>query len=479
MSYIFKTCINTSIKGAILIIVILFLQKYFRKDFTSKWTYALWSLVLARLLLPFSPIKNVVSLYNLGLVKRLQFSINDVLLGRLGTTSDKFEIIKNTVSTDEFISAALSFNWYHFFIILWIIGVLILTGMLCYIGVKIHFILKNSQKCESDLLNIMYDCREKISLKRSPELYISPDISSPFTFGILSPKIIIPEATLLSLNKRNLEHIFLHELIHIKRYDVFFTTLGMIICSIHWFNPLVWIGYFRSKKDCELACDEGVLKYLTKEEYTQYSLTLIEMMNYVSKSTTHNFIVSKALIHDRAEANARVFQISNYHKKRKLAIIFSICLLIFTAIIGLNESSSTRPSMSLGKHDLSNYLHVTETEIRQTFGIKPVHSYAIKVDETSYFILYYNILGEKVQFWRNAISNDSKEILEITTTSYKNIRQGMDLDEVKRIASTQSLSLVEIQELDSILKYIYQDDNCMLMIIVDKKTNKVYSINLY
>lgn len=480
MAYIFKLCINTSIKGTILIILILLLQKYFRKDFTSKWTYVLWSLALVRLLFPFSPIKNVVSLYNLGIVKRLQFSINDVLLGRLGSISDNFEIIRTTVSTEEFVCAALSFNWYHFFTILWIVGILILTAMLCYIGIKIHFILRNAQKCDGDLLNIMNDCREKISLKRYPELYISSDISSPFTFGILSPKIVIPETPLLSLDKRNIEHIFLHELIHIKRHDVFFTTLGMIICIIHWFNPLVWIGYFRSKKDCELACDEGVLKYLTREEYTQYGLTLVEMMRFVSQNTSHNLVVSKALVHDRAEANARIFQISNFNKKRKLIIVFSVCLLIFTAVIGLNESSSTRPSTSLGKYNLSNYLHVTESEIRQTFGNKPIHSYAIKVDESSYFILYYNILGEKVQFWCDGtIGNNSKGILEITTTSYKHIKQGMSLDEVREITFTQSMELVEIQETGSLSKHIFQDENCMLMVIFDKKTNKVYSLNLY
>lgn len=481
IDYLFEICLITSIKGSILIILIFGLQRLFRKDFTAKWVYILWSLVIIRLLIPVSPIVNVLSIYNLGIIKRLKFSINGVLLGRLGSVSEDFNIIGNTVLTGKFIEHAFSFNWIDFFSIVWITGVIALLLVFIYIIVKIHILFRNSYKYnDKTIVSIMENCLKKINLRKKPDLYISSELSSPMTYGVISPKIVIPEAALLNLDSQKLEHIFLHELIHIKRYDVLFNTLGMLVCVIHWFNPLVWICFIRSKKDCELACDEGVLKYLTRKEYTQYGLTLIQMIEFVSQHGSQNLILSKTLIHDRSEANARILQISKFKRKKKSIIILSTLIVAFITFIGLNESGSTRPTISRGKADLYNYLQVTEHKVRSIFGIKPIHSYFLKVDESPYFILSYNVLGEKVQFWYDGtIGEDSRKTLEITTTSYKGIVQGMSIEDFIGIAQTQFTKLIEVQRQGFFTNYIYEDINCHVMVLVDNKSNKVYSLTLY
>lgn len=481
MNYFFELCINTSVKGSILIVLILLLQKFLRRDFTAKWIYALWSLVVVRLLIPFSPIKNVVSLYNLGIIKRLQFSIKNVLLGRLGSDSNSFEIIGKTISTRFFINDVLSLDWFDIIIIIWIVGILLLLLLFSYINLKVHSIIRRSYKyTDEDLLNVMEICRKKISLRKNPTIHISPELSSPMTCGIIFPKVVIPKEALLNLNDKKMEHIFLHELVHIKRNDVFFNILGMLICIIQWFNPLIWIGYLRSKKDCELACDEKVLNTLTNDEYTEYGLTLIEMMEFASGNNLCNPIISKTLIHDRSEANARILQISRFEKKRKTVIVLSICMFCFAFFIGLTEAESTRPSNSNKQYELNDYLSVPESEIRQTFGNKPKYSYALNINENPYFILYYNVLREKVQFWFDGnIGDNSRKTLEITTTSYRGIKQGMSIEKANKMAQAQFVRLKEVQELEYLTKYIYEDIDYNILIISDKKTDKVYSLTLY
>ncbi len=481
INYLFELYINTSIKGSVLIILILVLQKIFRKDFTAKWTYSLWSLVLIRLAFPILPIKNVISLYNLGLIKRLRFNVNDVLLGRLVSCSNKFEILGKTISTQSFIDKSLSFDWFNLLSTIWILGIIILSLTYIYMLMKIKMIINTSYKStHENLLNIISDFQKQISLKKNISLYVSSDLSSPMTCGVFSPKIILPKDTLSNLSFKNLEHIFMHELIHIKKYDVFFSNLGIIICIIHWFNPLVWIGFLKSKKDCELACDEEVLKYLTDDEYIQYGLTLIEIMKFASQQNTLNPIICKTLIYDRTEANSRILHISKFQKKRKSVIVLSIIILFITFLIGLNESSNIRPSNIYNKYNLYEYLQVTEHDVRQAFGHKPKHRYFINANNCPYIILHYNILGEKVEFWFDGtIGNNSRKTLEITTTSYKGIKQGMSTNKANKIASTKFIKLKKVEKTDSLVKYTYEDANCNLLVISDKKTNKIYSLTLY
>ena len=139
---------------------------------TAKWIYALWSLVTVRLLIPFFPIKNVLSLYNLGIIRRFQFSIKKVLLGRIGSDSNSFKIIGKEISTRFFINDVLSFDWYDIFTLIWIFGILFLLIIFIYITLKVHSIIRNSYKyTNEDLLNIMESCRKKISLRKNPNIY--------------------------------------------------------------------------------------------------------------------------------------------------------------------------------------------------------------------------------------------------------------------------------------------------------------------
>ncbi|GMQ57143.1 hypothetical protein AN1V17_15380 [Vallitalea sediminicola] len=482
LDYLFDLCIITSIKGIVLILIILLLQHFFRRNFTARWVYTLWSLVIIRLLIPTSPLENVLSLYNMGIVKRLSFNMNDLILGRLGTSYDSFEFIGNNININSFVNNAFSIDWKHLFAIIWIIGILFFLSIFIYININILILFKNSNVCtDKNILDIMNKCSEQINVTKNIRLYISSNLSSPMTYGVIFPKIIIPKDVIANLDYKELRYIFLHELVHIKRYDVLFNILGMLVCILHWFNPLVWYVFFRSKKDCELACDESVLQYLSSQEYTNYGLTLIQILELTISTKVTNTIVAKALINDRSEANARISQITNYNKKSKSVIIFSVILIIIIALIGLNEDTSTRPALSHNKHNVYGYLGVSEHNIRTSFGIKPVHTFLLKTNNIPYYVLYYNVLGEKVEFWFDGTDGDgtSRKALEITTTEYKGIIQGMPADKAIKIAQTNDMKLINKESSNSFTKYFYQDTKCNIMILIDSDKGKVYSLTLY
>lgn len=104
-------------------------------------------------------------------------------------------------------------------------------------------------------------------------IYQSERVTSPFTLGLVYPKIYVP----FGLEPRNLEQVAAHERAHIRRLDNWWKPFGFLLLSVYWFNPLVWLAYTLFCRDIELACDERVLRGLDREGRADYSQALLSL----------------------------------------------------------------------------------------------------------------------------------------------------------------------------------------------------------
>ena len=90
------------------------------------------------------------------------------------------------------------------------------------------------------------------------KLLESPAADGPLTIGIIAPKIVLPADARTWTDERR-EMVLLHELAHAKRRDVATQTIAAIVCTIHWFNPIAWLGFAQMRRLRELACDDMVV----------------------------------------------------------------------------------------------------------------------------------------------------------------------------------------------------------------------------
>lgn len=102
-------------------------------------------------------------------------------------------------------------------------------------------------------------------------VYESSAIDSPFLLGYIKPNIYLPKG--LSVTDRR--YILAHERGHMERGDNWIKLAGFVCVSIHWFNPLVWLGYHLLCKDIEMACDEYVVKHMDLDSRKGYSAALV------------------------------------------------------------------------------------------------------------------------------------------------------------------------------------------------------------
>lgn len=272
---------------AIVMISFIFLIKFMLKDnLKPRWSYLLWILLLVRLTMPWSP-ESSISVFNLISLEHMDRVIDDHQSASLpsietesynkGANNIRIEIPS---SNEKGKDSGISF--WNGLSILWVIGIGLVTlyTMIAYIRFAIYQ-RRESKSCHDvTLLKILEDCKQSLSIHHKIRLLETDVVATPSLYGLIRPKILIPTELKGELNEQEWKYIFLHEMSHIKRKDVWVNGLMSLILLVHWFNPIIWIAYFRMREDQEIACDSLALSRISQEESRSYASTLIKLLDY-------------------------------------------------------------------------------------------------------------------------------------------------------------------------------------------------------
>jgi hypothetical protein len=90
--------------------------------------------------------------------------------------------------------------------------------------------------------------------------------------------VVIPKVLADELSDEEIRCVLLHELTHYKRGDLFLHHLLMLVCFIHWYNPLVWLVFRQFKISMEQACDADVVNTVSITTVRDYGMTLLRVM---------------------------------------------------------------------------------------------------------------------------------------------------------------------------------------------------------
>ncbi len=154
-------------------------------------------------------------------------------------------------------------------------------------------------------------------------VYLADHIDTPFVLGLLRPKIYLPSA----LAEQERGYILLHEHHHIRRLDHVVKLLAFLALCIHWFNPLVWAGFTLMEKDMEMSCDEAVMKKLGEGVRADYSASLLRL------ATGRRSIAGAPLAFGEGDTRARVNNVLRWKRPRLGAVLAgaAVCVLAITA----------------------------------------------------------------------------------------------------------------------------------------------------
>ena len=164
----------------------------------------------------------------------------------------------------------------------WAIGVTLLFVRLIGAFWYIEKIKRNASFLSGPLLEHLNQLAYQFHIPRWIELAESKSITSPIIVGIIKPIILLPIGMISGLSMEQVESIFIHELIHIKRHDYLVNILQSIVEVVLFFNPFVMILSNQLRKDRENCCDDVVLEY-TKNP-ALYARTLAQLQEFAYKN---------------------------------------------------------------------------------------------------------------------------------------------------------------------------------------------------
>lgn len=135
-----------------------------------------------------------------------------------------------------------------------------LAGLSCFFGHMLYsyFMLKRKLR-----LSVLYE----------DHIWWAENIDMPMVFGLVRPQIYLP----VSMESEDLSDVIAHEKMHIKRKDGLFKMFVYVVCLIHWFNPFIWMAYFLFESDLEKACDEEVIRTMSREKREEYAYALLHI----------------------------------------------------------------------------------------------------------------------------------------------------------------------------------------------------------
>jgi beta-lactamase regulating signal transducer with metallopeptidase domain len=183
--------------------------------------------------------------------------------------------------------------------IVWLAGVLALAGRLAW-GLRSVTRAARTGRADARLQNAVDSLSAALALSRRASVLLSSWCTSPFTFGILRPVILLPEAA-RNWRESRARCVLSHELAHIRRRDVLSQSVGYAICMLFWFFPPVWIAFAAMVREAEKSCDGAAVEGgIRRAEYARVLLNIARSRReHVLLPGTINTFGRKTMVHER------------------------------------------------------------------------------------------------------------------------------------------------------------------------------------
>lgn len=287
------------LQSSILICILLILNLLLRKHTKAVWRYCLWMILFAKLVLPPSFACPTGIAYWVGGGDKgpmvtsplheepvpavaITFPPSEQISSGPGSPSEPSETAPEpTLSTATAHSAPAAGNLDTIslpavLLLCWVAGVILLS---LYLARRVWFVMKltvSATDCDGAIGNLVEQCRSSIGLGTSVRVRVSSEIVSPSVCGVIRPVILLPKHVAGTFSVEQLRPILIHELMHIKRCDIFVNFAQTLLHIFYFYNPLLWAANAIVRRIREQAVDEAVLVALG-DKADSYSNALIDI----------------------------------------------------------------------------------------------------------------------------------------------------------------------------------------------------------
>lgn len=343
MNLIFYKIIAMSVYASIVGIIILIIKKVFKK-IPITFLNLLWIFVLILLIIPIN-IKSKISIQNYI----PEITSDFVSVNEWNIDENNVILQKNAVQTKLNIFDIVVFSWFSISLFL------ISKDMYFYVLLKKK--ITTNANPQENICNIFCSCKERLKIKSKINTIIQKEIKTPALLGVANPTLLLTEE-IQNLSTKELEYIFIHELVHYKKLDTIWYFILNIIKNIYWFNPIVIYIISKIKEDIEYIADKITVDILS--DYKSYCKVLLKVVQ--SNIEKNNTVV--AICQNKKSLERRIKMLKN-----KTVISFSTICIFILLITGVFFISATLATNKL-EDKIENKI-ITQTKAQEY--VFPLH----------------------------------------------------------------------------------------------------------
>ncbi|MDD4438794.1 MAG: M23/M56 family metallopeptidase [Tissierellia bacterium] len=355
MSNLFSNFLAMSIAGSVVVGLMLLFRPVTAKIFPAKWQYGIGKMAIVFFLLPVSLI-----------VGKVSFVLPKTLAPRHPSGTPPMAI-PEALQPNGFVDAVdtlmekhlpaamekhLSLEVMGAVLLIWFVGAMVFAGwhFYCYRRFSKR-LLENSIPIPEDTAAALLSSRKAaLGVHGDVKLMLNHKITSPMLVGLHRPMILLPAS---SISERDLKLVLAHELMHLKRKDLWVKVLALIAGTLHWFNPFVHV----LRKDvsiwAELSCDEALASEMSHEERKHYGEAILNTLDNHSGMNTAFY---SPLCESKKHIKRRLIRMLNVKKTKK-----SIAILAVSAILAIGGIGLVFAASSTG-NDIDNVINVSADE---------------------------------------------------------------------------------------------------------------------
>ena len=364
MKELFGEVLYTSVLGSILISIIMITNNKFLTKYSYTLNYFLSVVVIIRMLF----------------ITKIEINIpivNEIFTNKANISNLNYYLFKASTNSKA------TFDYINILSIVWLIGAVIIIIYYAYFHFIFYFKLTSNIQTNrnNNLQKLLNNQVRAKGINKNIKVNVVNGIPSPLIIGILKNTIVIPSN---NYTEKELKWIFNHELTHIKRKDNLLKLLMIFALALHWFNPFVYILRKFFYEQCELSCDEQVIKNIEIMEVKEYALLLLKSVKY--KNNLRISAMSSELTSKKINiTKRRIESMLNLKTKKKGTLIAAMTLLVIGGTIFANNTAFADTPKD---HGIENYTFIESPENakeipnKENISTVTIYSDSIEVEYT-------------------------------------------------------------------------------------------------
>ncbi len=346
-----------SLKSTALLALVLLAQKAFSRYLSAHGRYLLWLAVVISLITPAGfelrlPNVSAIDAFMEGPQEQTPIALQDSSIAHAGAPMFS--------ATPE---PYASLRWESALPLLWLTGVLAVLAAMAWSSRRFAALARNARAAPESLQADLSECEHLAGCTAGIRLLASIDLRAPVVAGLLKPVLLWPAGLETRLTPAQLQHVLMHEVMHVKRHDIFSACAVAVLQALHWFNPAIWLAFSWLRQDREMACDATTVRTLHTVDARDYAHTLIELG--AMRPVRARFSPALGILDSHAQLRRRIHMLAQAADSSTSARHFFTTALL----LAFSTLAFIQPAMASRMFETPATLPTAQLEIEQSAAV--------------------------------------------------------------------------------------------------------------